>query len=83
MLWNFITGEKLRECLYDLFSKYLLVNPEINLVTCNQQFFNGMKWNRLENIRYVAQARLSIWLQVKMCIYVCECVSVSVYYITS
>ena len=71
MLWNFLTGEKLRECLYDLFSKYLLVNPEIILMTCNQQFFNGMKWNRLENIRVHCTSKAKYLVSVKD---VCVCV---------
>ena len=77
MLWNFLTGEKLREYLYELFSKYSLVNSEIRLMTCNQQFFNGLKWNRLENrkLEYITQARLSIiltlWLQLGVCVCLC------------
>ena len=83
MLWNFLTGEKLRECLYDLFSKYLLVNPEISLMTCNQQFFNGMKWNRLENIRAHCTSKAKYLVSVKMCVCVCECVCLPVHYLTA
>lgn len=74
MLWNFLTGKKLREYLYELFSNFSLVNPEISLMTCHQ-FFNRTEWNRLENIRIRCTSK------VKYCFYtlvsvrsVCVCV---------